>query len=313
LLIDSDRNIHQHFETIVTGKHFGFVGVGRMGGLMAARLLDAGNTLSIYDTSEAALEPLLARGCHRAGSAAEVASQAEIVFASLPTPAIVERSTLGESGVIKGSKIKTFVDMSTSGPRAAQRVAQGLAEKKIVAIDAPVSGGLAGARNGTLAVMVSCPKATFDTLELTLKNFGKLFFVGEKAGAAQTMKLANNLLAACALAISSEAMVMGAKAGLDANIMLDVINVSSGRNSATQDKFPRSVLPRTFDFGFATGLSYKDVCLCLDEAEALGVPMVVGSAVRQLLAITNALYGPDSDFTSICKSVEQWAKVEVRG
>ena len=312
-MIDSVREFDQQFETLVTSKHFGFIGVGRMGGLMAARLLDAGHTLSIFDTSEDALAPLIARGCHRADSAAAVASEAETVFASLPMPAIVERAALGDTGVIKGSKIKAFVDMSTSGPRTALRVAQGLAEKKIVAGDAPVSGGLAGARNGTLAVMVSCPKPTYAELESTLKNFGKLFFVGEKPGAAQTMKLANNLLAACALAISSEAMVMGAKAGLDAQTMLDVINVSSGRNSATQDKFPKSVLPRTFDFGFATGLSYKDVCLCLDEAESLGVPMIVGSAVRQLLAVTQALYGADSDFTSICKSVEQWAKVEVRG
>jgi 3-hydroxyisobutyrate dehydrogenase-like beta-hydroxyacid dehydrogenase len=312
-LADSGREFHKHFEIIVTGKHYGFVGVGRMGGFMAIRLLDAGHTLSVFDTSEAALEPLLARGARRADSAAAVASEAEIVFASLPTPAIVEKAALGETGAIKGSKIKIFIDMSTSGPRAAQRVAQGLAEKNIISVDAPVSGGLAGAKNGTLAVMVSCPKPTYEALEPVLKNFGKLFFIGEKPGAAQTMKLANNLLAACALAISSEAMVMGAKAGLDAQVMLDVINVSSGRNSATQDKFPKSVLPRTFDFGFATGLSYKDVCLCLDEAESLGVPMIVGSAVRQLLAVTNALYGPESDFTSICKSVEQWAKVEVRG
>jgi len=297
----------------VTSKHFGFIGVGRMGGLMVGRLLDAGHTLSIFDRSEAALAPLLARGCKRAASAAMVASEAEIVFASLPTPAIVQQSALGEDGVIHGSKIKTFIDMSTTGPRIAQRVAEGLAERKIGAVDAPVSGGLAGARNGTLAVMVSCPKLVFDELEPVLRNFGKLFFIGERPGAAQTMKLANNLLAACAVAISSEAMVMGAKAGLDAQTMLDVINVSSGRNSATQDKFPRAILPRTFDFGFATGLSYKDVCLCLDEAESLGVPMIVGSAVRQLLAVTNALYGPESDFTSICKSVEQWAKVEVRG
>ena len=231
-MADSGREFHQHFEIIVTGKHFGFVGVGRMGGHMAVRLLDAGHTLSVFDTSEAALAPLLARGCHRANSASAVASEAEIVFASLPTPAIVEKAALGETGAIKGSKIKTFIDMSTSGPRAAQRVAQGLAEKKIVAVDAPVSGGLAGAKNGTLAVMVSCPKPTYAALEPILKNFGKLFFVGEKPGAAQTMKLANNLLAACALAISSEAMVMGAKAGLDAQTMLDVINVSSGRNSA---------------------------------------------------------------------------------
>lgn len=297
----------------MTSKHFGFIGVGRMGGLMAGRLLDAGHTLTIFDRSEAALAPLLARGCRLAKTAAEVASEAEIVFASLPTPAIVQQTALGETGVIHGSKIKTFIDVSTTGPRTAQRVAEGLAERNIGAVDAPVSGGLAGARNGTLAVMVSCPKPAFEALEPVLKNFGKLFFIGERPGAAQTMKLANNLLAACAMAISSEAMVMGAKAGLDPKIMLDVINVSSGRNSATQDKFPRSVLPGTFDFGFATGLSYKDVCLCLDEAESLGVPMIVGSAVRQILAVTNALYGPDSDFTSICRSVEQWAKVEVRG
>jgi 3-hydroxyisobutyrate dehydrogenase-like beta-hydroxyacid dehydrogenase len=297
----------------VTGQHFGFLGVGRMGGLMAGRLLDAGHTLSIFDTSEAALAPLVARGARRADSAAAVASDAETVFASLPTPAIVESSALGDKGVIKGTKIKTFVDMSTTGPRAALSVAKGLAEKKIVAVDAPVSGGMKGARDGTLAVMVSCPKTTYAALEATLKTFGKLFFIGEKPGSAQTMKLVNNLLAACSLAITCEGMVMGAKAGLDAKTMIDVLNVSSGRSSATQDKFPRAVLPRTFDFGFATGLSYKDVRLCLDEAEALGVPMIVGSAVRQMLAITSALYGPDSDFTSMCKSVEQWAGAEVRG
>lgn len=297
----------------MAGSHFGFIGVGRMGGLMAGRLLDAGHSLTIFDTNAAAVAALAERGAKPVNSPAGVGEAAEIVFASLPTPAIVQNVALGESGLIRGGKVKTFIDVSTTGPRVAAAVAKGLAEKNIIAVDAPVSGGLAGARNGTLAVMVSCPRAVYDGLEPILKNFGKLFFIGEKAGMAQTMKLANNLLAAAALAITSEAMVMGAKAGLDAKTMIDVINVSSGRNSATQDKFPRSVLPRTFDFGFATGLSYKDVSLCLDEAEALGVPMVVGSAVRQLLAVTNALYGPDSDFTSICKSVEQWAKVEVKG
>lgn len=178
-------------------------------------------------------------------------------------------------------------------------------------IDAPVSGGLKGARNGTLAVMVSGPKAAFETARPVIENFGRIFFMGEVQGSAQTMKLANNLLAAAALAISSEAVVMGVKAGLDPKVMIDVINASSGRNSATEDKFPKSVLPRTFDFGFATGLSFKDVRLCVDEAEAMGVPMVVGSAVRQLLSVTNQLYGPESDFTCMVKTVETWAHVEV--
>jgi 3-hydroxyisobutyrate dehydrogenase-like beta-hydroxyacid dehydrogenase len=106
---------------------------------------------------------------------------------------------------------------------------------------------------------------------------------------------------------------MGVKAGLDARVLIDIINASSGRNSATQDKFPRAVLPRTFDFGFATGLSYKDVRLCVDEAEALGVPMVGGAAVHEMLAITKARFGADSDFTFIAKVLEEWAGVEIRG
>jgi 3-hydroxyisobutyrate dehydrogenase-like beta-hydroxyacid dehydrogenase len=205
------------------------------------------------------------------------------------------------------------IDLSTSGPGMAGRVSRGLEPRGIAWIDAPISGGIAGARNGTLAVMASGPRATFDQVEGLLRNFGKIFFVGEKAGLGQVAKLANNLLAAAAMAVSSEAMVMGVKAGIDPKVLLDIINAGSGRNSATQDKFPRSVLPRTFDFGFATGLSYKDVRLCIDEAESMGVPMVVGAAVRQFLAVTNAKYGPTSDFTSMTRVVEEWAGVEVKG
>ena len=106
---------------------------------------------------------------------------------------------------------------------------------------------------------------------------------------------------------------MGVKAGLDPKVMLEVINVSSGRNSATQDKFPRAVLTRSFDFGFTTGLSHKDVRLCTDEAEAMNVPMFVGAAVRRFLATTSAVYGPGSDFTEMVRLVETWAGVEVDG
>jgi 3-hydroxyisobutyrate dehydrogenase-like beta-hydroxyacid dehydrogenase len=280
---------------------------------MAARLIAAGHALTVCDGSDAAVAPLVSAGARRAKTAADVAGEADIVLASLPTPDVVRTVALGPNGVIEGSRAKTFIDLSTTGPRVAAAVSAGLAAKGITAVDAPVSGGMAGAKNGTLAVMVSGPRASYDALEPILKVFGKLFFIGEKAGAAQTMKLVNNLLAACSLAITCEGMVMGAKAGLDAKTMIDVLNVSSGRSSATQDKFPRAILPRSFDFGFATGLSHKDVRLCLDEAEALGVPMIVGSAVRQVLAITSALYGPDSDFTSMVKCGEQWAGTEVRG
>jgi 3-hydroxyisobutyrate dehydrogenase-like beta-hydroxyacid dehydrogenase len=290
----------------------GFIGLGRMGGPMVARLLDAGHTLTVFDTNDDALQPLIARGAVRGGSAAEVASAAEIVLVSLPTPDIVQQVALGEGGVAEGARVKTMIDLSTTGPGVASRVAQGLAAHDIQSVDAPVSGGVKGARDGTLAVMISCPEATRGTVEPIVKIFGKTFYVGEKPGLAQVVKLGNNLLAATALVASSEALAMGVKAGVDPQVMIDVINASSGRNSATQDKFPRAVLPGTFDFGFATGLLYKDVRLCVDEAEALGVPMVLGSLVRQMLAITQAKFGASSDFTSIAKVVEEWAGVEIR-
>ena len=161
--------------------------------------------------------------------------------------------------------------------------------------------------------MIAGDPAACEKAQAVLETIsGRRFRVSARTGDGSKMKLVNNLMSVAALAITSEGMVMGVKAGLDPRVMLDVLNASSGRNSATQDKFPRAILPGTFDFGFATGLSYKDVRLCVDEAEALGVPMVLGAVVRQMLAVTNAKFGPDSDFTSIAKVVEEWAGVEIR-
>jgi 3-hydroxyisobutyrate dehydrogenase-like beta-hydroxyacid dehydrogenase len=288
----------------------GFIGLGRMGSRMGGRLIDAGHTLTVCDVSEAAVGELVKRGAKRAKTAAEVANAAELVFASLPSPNVVHDTVLGANGVINGTKVKTFVDLSTTGPRVATIVHDALAKKGIASLDAPVSGGIKGAAEGTLAVMVSGPRAAYDKYESVLKIFGKLFFMGDKPGLGQTMKLANNLIAAAAIAITSEGMAMGMKAGIDPKLMIDVLNVSSGMNTATRDKWPRSVLPRTFNFGFATALSFKDARLCLDEAEAMGVPMVVGTAVRQMLSITNNVYGPDSDFTIMAKLVESWAGLD---
>ena len=280
---------------------------------MASRLLDAGHSLVIFDTNPDVMAPLAARGAVVATSADDVASKAEVVFVSLPTPPVVQAVVTGEGGVLRGSKVQVIIDLSTTGPSVAGVAAKACGARNVAWVDSPVSGGIGGATKGTLAVMVSCPKPTFERVDPLLKVFGKTFHVGEKPGLAQIAKLANNLLAAAAIVLSSEAVVMGVKAGIDPKVLIDIINAGSGRNSATQDKFPRAILTRTFDFGFATGLSYKDVRLCLDEAEALGVPMVAGAAVRQMLAITNAKFGPDSDFTSIAKVVEEWAGVEIKG
>jgi 3-hydroxyisobutyrate dehydrogenase-like beta-hydroxyacid dehydrogenase len=290
----------------------GFVGLGTMGFHMARRLIEAGHTLVVYDTRPKAITRLTALGAAAATSPKDVADRVETVMASLPSLDAVWAVAAGANGVIEGKKVRRFVDLSTSGARMAQKIAAALEPKNIVQIDCPVSGGPGGAERGTLAVMVSGPAADIDLLKPALAVFGKVFVIGDRPGMAQTMKLANNLLSATAMAATSEAMVMGVKAGLDPSVMIEVINAGSGLNTASRDKFPRAILPRTFDYGFTNALMYKDVKLCLDEAEGMGVPMWVGSMVRQLFQLANTQQGPDADFTTIVKCVEQWAGVEVR-
>ncbi len=291
-------------------KTLGVIGVGNMGGPMATRLIDAGWNVVVYDNNPTVAEALVHQGATYVSSAVEVANRASIVLLSLPNQHIVQAVA---QQVVEGQAVKQVIDFSTIGPAAATKVASLLSKNGVSYIDSPVSGGVPGAIAGTLALMVSCPTELYSQLLPLFQILGKPFHVGEQAGQAQIAKLANNLLAASAIAISSEAMVMAVKGGLDPRVMLDVINASSGRNSATQDKFPRSILPGTFDYGFGTGLAYKDIRLCIDEAENLGVPMVVGAAVREMLAITNSVYGSESDYTSICRVVESWVGVEVRG
>jgi 3-hydroxyisobutyrate dehydrogenase-like beta-hydroxyacid dehydrogenase len=285
----------------------GFVGVGRMGGRMARRLIQAGYDLTVHDMSIAAMQALAELGARPVDSPAEVGSACEIVIVSLPTPSVVQAVALEPNGLADGSRVRTFIDTSTTGATTARQIAMGLAARGVLAVDAPVSGGLAGAERGTLAVMVSCPEETFSDLKPILENLGKPFWVGTQPGQGQTMKLLNNLLSAAAMAISSEAIVMGVKAGLDPKQIVDVLNAGTGRNSATEDKFPRFVIPRTFNLGFSLGLLAKDLRLCLEEAEALGVPMVVGSAVRQLVSIAIGTEGLNADMSELVKPLERWA------
>jgi 3-hydroxyisobutyrate dehydrogenase-like beta-hydroxyacid dehydrogenase len=233
-------------------------------------------------------------------------------MASLPTPDIVLAVATGPDGVIGGKRVRRFVDLSTTGAVMAKRIFDLLKAKNITQIDCPVSGGTTGAAKGTLALMVSGPRSEVQAIEPLLPAIGKFFFIGEKPGAGQTMKLCNNFLSAAAMTATSEAMVMGVKAGLDPRIMLDVINSGTGRNTATEDKFGRVVLPRTFNLGFTVGLMNKDLNLCLAEGKALGVPMDVAQAVTRWLQIACDENGPDKDLTSVVQPVERRAGVEVR-
>jgi len=289
----------------------GFIGLGNMGQPMARRLIAAGHKLVVFDTRNDAVAPLVALGAQVASSPADVADRVETVMASLPSLQISEKVALGEGGVIQGKRIKRFIDLSTTGATVAAKIAAVLAKKNIVQIDCPVSGGVGGATKGTLAVMVSGPKAEIDLVKDVLSVFGKVFVIGEKPGMAQTMKLANNFLSATAMAATSEAVAMGVKAGLDPAVMIDVINAGSGRTTASDGKFPQAILPRTFNYGFATALMLKDVRLCVEQAKSLDVPNSVMSAVLDQWETTNKEFGGDSDFTAIVKMVEQRAGVIV--
>jgi 3-hydroxyisobutyrate dehydrogenase-like beta-hydroxyacid dehydrogenase len=290
----------------------GFIGLGKMGFPMAHRLIKAKHQLIVYDTRSDSIDKLVALGAQAASSPRDVADRTETVMASLPSLQVSMDVATGKDGVIEGKRVKRLVDLSTTGSQMAVRIHGLLARKNIIQIDSPVSGGVGGAEKGTLAVMVSGPRAEFDLLKPALDVIGKVFFISEKPGAGQTMKLANNYLSATALVATSEAVVMGVKAGLDPAVMIDVINAGSGMNTASRDKFPKSVLPRTFDFGFATALMVKDVRLCLEEMKGMGLSMEVAEAVGRLWETVIKEMGPDSDFTSAIKPIEKAAGVEVR-
>ena len=289
----------------------GFIGLGNMGLPMARRLIEAKHQLVVFDTRKEAVDALVGIGAQAATSPKDIADRTETVMASLPSLQASLEVATGANGVIEGKKVKRFVDLSTVGSQMAVKIHDILAKKNIVQVDSPVSGGVTGAEKGTLAVMVSGPKADYEAIKPALEVIGKVFFIGTRPGSGQTMKLANNFLSATAMVATSEAVVMGVKAGLDPSVMIDVINAGSGLNTASRDKFPRSVLPRTFDFGFATGLMVKDVRLCLEEMKSLGLSMEVAEAVGRLWETVIRDEGADSDFTAAIKPIEKAAGVVV--
>jgi 2-hydroxy-3-oxopropionate reductase len=296
----------------VSEDKIGFIGVGNMGGPMARNLVAAGRQLVVHDVRPDALKPF-GNKIQIASSAAEVASEAEIVMVSLPRPEIVRGVVFGKDGIASGSKRKIFVDLSTTGPRMAKTISDELKKHGVVALDAPVSGGVAGAIKGAVAVMLAGPRHEADRVTPILAGVGKVFYIGAEPGMGQTMKLINNLLSATAQAATAEAMVMGTKFGLDPTLMIEVLNAGTGRNSATDSKYPNEILPRRFKGGFAMGLMVKDLKLALDTAEELHVPMWVCQAVKQLWLYAEGRGGPDQDITELVKHLEAWTGVTVAG
>ena len=295
------------------GQDIGFIGLGAMGSPMVQRLLRGDHRVVVHDLDANAVRAATVAGAKAASSPAEVAARCDIVMVSLPTPDVVRLVALGENGLTAGGRAKIYVDLSTTGARVAQAVAAGLAPFGIVALDAPVSGGIPGATAGTLTVMVSGDAAAYETVRPALLEIGSnTILVGDRVGQGQTLKLVNNLMAAANYAVASECLVMGAKAGLDPETMVNVINKSSGRSFVSEAFVPK-VLSREFDFGFRMELMSKDVRLALEEAEALGATMVTCSAAKQLYAYAMAHGAAASDVTALMKVLEQWGGATVEG
>lgn len=286
----------------------GFLGVGNMGLPMAGKLLDGGHRLTVYDIRDDAMAPLLERQARRATSPKDLADQCEIVFVSLPTLAAFRAVMAGENGLARGKAMKLLVNTCTVGVPFVQEIEQAIAAQGVTLVDCPISGGPPGARAGTLSVMVSGDPAAVERVKPMIALWGRTLTVaGDKPGAAQVLKLTNNILSAVALAATAEAFVMGAKGGLDPEVMVAAVNAGSGRNSATESKFPLSVLTRSFDYGAEMHILMKDIDLAIAQGEALGVPMWVCQAAR--LVFKHAMFegAAKEDLTAIVKVVERGA------
>ncbi len=288
----------------------GFLGLGQMGSAIAERLQVAGHQLHVFDPNAAAMAPFVDRGAQGHANAGAVADAAPIVFACLPngrTSQAVAREVAG------GKALRLYVEMSTIGSPALEQVWQTVAAQGIALADCPISGGPKGARAGTLTMLCAAPPDIRAQLRPLLEQVGRTIFeIGDRPGQAQLMKLVNNLVNAANMATAFEALVLGAKGGLDPDQMVAMMNVSTGQNSATLTKVPNSVLTGSFNHGASLTTMLKDVMLGLHEAEALGVPMLVHQQVGTLWRMGEQQGLGAQDFTALIKLLEGWSGVAVR-
>ncbi len=285
----------------------GIIGLGGMGGGMAARLLGLGRSVTGYDISAERMAAFTALGGEPATSARDVADRASLAIACLPSEAASFAAAFGADGAAGGSVLRTYVEMSTLGKEAMEHIAAKLEASGVGFLDAPISGGPKRAHQGTLTAIVAGGPETrasaMETLNLLAEH---VFEVGDVPGQAQVVKLVNNMLSITAFVASCEAVSIGVKAGLDARTMIDVINASTGRNSATVDKFPAAILPRTFKYGGPLSIGVKDSQLFLKLARSTQMPAFVGSTVANLFALVADQLGPEADYSNTIKVFEAW-------
>lgn len=291
----------------------GFIGIGAMGKPMALHLLRAGYSLVVNDVSEAAVQELVARGAAGAATPQDLAVQADVIITMLPNGAIVEQVLLGEQGVFAGARPGlTVIDMSSVAPGFSREMAELASRRQLHYLDAPVSGGVKGAAEGALTIMVGGEPETVTRFRPLLEVIGKKIYHVGAVGAGDAVKIVNNLLLAVNMAAVAEAFVLGTKLGLNPQTLFDVISASSGNSYALTAKMPNFVFKGNFAPGFAVDLQYKDLELATQTAKELKVPLLLSNVAQQIFEQARAAGLGREDISAVIKPLEELLDIEVR-
>ena len=291
----------------------GFIGVGNMGGPMCRNIIrNTNHDVIVFDLNPAAMKACTDLGAASATSVAQIASACDVVFTSLPMPRNVEEVALGAGGIAESARPGTvYVDLSTNSPATARRVNDGMRAKGIQMLEAPVSGGVPRATDGTIVIMVGGDASAFDAQLPLLKSFsGEVVHVGE-IGMGSVAKLVNNMLAFCNAAAAAEALMIGTMAGIDLHKLQQVISNASGNSSAFRN-ISEKAFKREFQASFALNLAHKDLRLALELADELGVPGMIAPQVMNLMRIARAQGMGGDDSSSVIRVYEQALGREVR-
>lgn len=291
----------------------GLIGLGNLGGRIARNLLNKGYKLSVYDLDQELLQFFGGLGAIPYESPSALSRNNDYVITVLPNAEIVKSVVLGPDGLLSGFlEGSTLIDMTTSIPGVTKQIGVELSKNGIHMLDAPVSGGVKKAEDGTLAIMAGGDEDVFLGAFSLLNDIGSnVTHVGE-LGAGHTIKALNNMLCATTLAATAEVLAVGTKLGLNPAKMLEVINTSSGRSHSSEIKFPQQVLSRKFDVGFTIDLMCKDLTIANGIAEGAEVPAFISSAVFQIWQYAKSQGGGEMDHTAIAKFIEGMAGVEIK-
>ncbi|HUP36611.1 MAG TPA: NAD(P)-dependent oxidoreductase [Candidatus Limnocylindria bacterium] len=294
-------------------EQIGFIGLGNMGVPMAGRLMEGGCALVVNDIRQDAARPLLARGATWAASPAEVAAAAQTVITILPTSREVRDVLLGAKGLLEALRPGSLViEMTSADPSATRDLEREVAARGSALIDAPVSGGVRGAVEGSLAIMVGGDPALLERARPVLARMGKNIFHAGPVGAGHAIKLVNNMCSGGILALTIEAVAVAARSGVDPTRAVEILQASSGRSNASDNKFPRFILNGAFDAGFAIRLMMKDLDGYGRLAQESGVPSPVARAAAEVYRLAMARGMAEQDHTAIARIIEEWAGVSLR-